>query len=106
MPQKVSGVLVTRHAGGDAVDVDDVVGELYLEAVVVEAAGVLLGHAGELEIVGGDNARDGQRTDGFCESMLKSSSHRRERRSGTRLCSAYRTGHQGNPHSKSLRRKP
>lgn len=65
LPQKVGGVLVTRHAGRDAVSVGDVVGELDLEAVVVEAAGVLLGHAGELEIVGGDNARDGQRTDGL-----------------------------------------
>ena len=52
------GVLVTSHAGRDAVGVSDCVRELNLETEVVETGGMGLRHAGELEVVGGDDTSD------------------------------------------------
>ena len=59
--------MIAGHALGEAIGVGDFVGELYLEAVVVEAGGIFFLHLRELQVVGGDDARDGERRDGLEE---------------------------------------
>ena len=44
--EKVGGVLIARHARSDAVGIGDIRAQRYLETVVVETVGPLVGHVG------------------------------------------------------------
>ena len=65
--QQERGILVARHAWGQLVAVGDVVAEFYLETVAMDAVRMFIGHLGELEVVGGDDTRDGLLQDAFKE---------------------------------------
>ena len=63
--QQEGGVLIACHSRLYLISIGDVGAEVYLKAIVVETPGTAFCHSGQLQVVGGYNARNRHAGDGL-----------------------------------------